>query len=223
MNDGSMAMNKKTIDEHLKDFYAEKTMRAESVEAMKSILSRKPSAESKDDERIKPGIYELVAGYFSFRRLSLAFAMICICVITGYLTWNYGRIVQDSKQLHELSQAIGREIAMNHNKDLPVEYTAAEVSTFRSLMPRLDFKPISPKILKNQGLSIIGARYCSIQGNLAIQIKLIAPNGKRYTLYQTAHADPLIRVPDSEFEINGLGIWLWTEKGVFLGMARSAE
>jgi hypothetical protein len=117
-----------------------------------------------------------------------------------------------------------REVALNHRKDLAPEFKANDYDVLRAAMRKLDFVLIAPQHLPEPGLRVTGARYCSIQGHLAAQIKLRDAQGIEYTLYQThlkpnADASPAER----EFVIDGVRIWQWYEGGLLFAFARSME
>lgn len=118
------------------------------------------------------------------------------------------------------TEAIVGEIAMNHNKRLDVEFETASFTELRRVMDKLDFSLIEPSRTREQGLRLVGARYCSIRGQLAAQLSLEAADGKHLTLYQAASPADLESLEWTRLRSGGLTIDLWREGGILLGMAR---
>jgi len=90
-------------------------------------------------------------------------------------------------------------------------------------MKKLDFTPVASSRIEKNGLRFLGARYCSIQGQLAAQIKLIDNNGQIQTLYQTQMNSKLESLPEKMYVVNGVRITQWQENGLFFGLATTAE
>lgn len=123
----------------------------------------------------------------------------------------------------DLAMLVSQEIALNHNKQLAVEYSTDSYAALRDLMKKLDFTPTKPSRPDINELAFLGARYCSIQGQLAAQIKLKDKNGRIQTLYQTQLNDSLKTLTDKEFYVDGVKIKHWQENGLFFGLATSAD
>jgi hypothetical protein len=117
-----------------------------------------------------------------------------------------------------LARSIGREIAMNHKKQLPLEFSAGDYAGLQLQMNKLDFALAPPSSPATSEMHVIGARYCSIQGQLAAQIRLRDTTGRVYTLYETRLTDKLREV-GGEVKAEGVRVRLWKENGVFCGLA----
>ncbi|MBV52225.1 MAG: hypothetical protein CMH77_07010 [Nitrospinae bacterium] len=66
----------------------------------------------------------------------------------------------------------------------------------------------------------MGARYCPIQGKLAVLMKLFFRNeGKAQTLYQVLYPEDFKNNHPMPFEtyVNGVRVKLWRERVCFLG------
>ena len=109
---------------------------------------------------------------------------------------------------------------MNHNKRLDVEFEAASYGELRRVMDRLDFSLIEPSRTGDVSSRLVGARYCSIRGQLAAQLLLETGDGRNVTLYQTALTHDLESLASTRLRSGRLTIELWQEDGVFLGMAQ---
>lgn len=116
-----------------------------------------------------------------------------------------------------------QEIVLNHNNQLREEVVARDYPTLQIQMSKLDFMLAAPLRLAEFKLDIVGARYCSIQGHLAAQIKLRDANGRRYTLYQTPASATRAGIRDYESVVEGVSVRQWIEGGVFFGLATTNE
>jgi len=90
-------------------------------------------------------------------------------------------------------------------------------------MSKLDFVLTAPQQLPNTQLGVVGARYCSIQGHLAAQIKLEDSQGKHYTLYERSLIDTPTLPNQSEYMVDGIRVQAWREAGLFFGLASSPD
>jgi len=111
------------------------------------------------------------------------------------------------------------EIALNHKKQLAVEFLAARYADLRAQMDKLDFALAAPQRVEALELKITGARYCSIQGHLAMSIKLEDNNGKRNTLYERSLMDMPPVDSDEQYTIDDVLIRQWHEADLFVGLA----
>lgn len=121
----------------------------------------------------------------------------------------------------ELSQLVSKEIALNHNKGLMPEFNSIDYAALASAMDKLDFSPVQPDEVDVSGLQLIGARYCSIHGQLAAQLKLKDSKGNLVTLYQTQLNPELNQLPQTSYQVNGVDVQQWQEAGLFFGLAKS--
>lgn len=119
----------------------------------------------------------------------------------------------------DLTTRVLAEIAMNHNKRLAVEVAAADYDELQAAMDRLDF-PIQPPAGLRADYELLGARYCSIHGKLAAQVKIRARDtGRLLTLYATGLTPELANISRQETVYDDVRIEMWTEGGVFFGLA----
>lgn len=113
--------------------------------------------------------------------------------------------------------------ARDHNRRLAVEVHASDYDELRAKMARLDFNPVMPQRAEGMSLRVVGARYSSVGGSPAVEIKLIEPSGGICTLIQVRPDDRLARIGSSkQFVIDGLRIDVWKEKGLVMALARTA-
>lgn len=122
-----------------------------------------------------------------------------------------------------LAGRVLREIALNHSKNLAVEFAAIEYPRLREQMAELDFSLRAPRRDDVTGgeLRMLGGRYCSIQGRLAAQIKLEDEHGRVLTLYQTSLGEHFDGLPELQRELDGIQIRVWREDDLLFALARS--
>lgn len=207
----------KTLNDHLVTYYERKQL------SPRTLASLKANIEEKDDERTRRNRFRLPLPplrRFFFSPGVLVFASVLFFI--GYIAWMVTYSPGRGGAPFDLSRAIAREIAMNHQKQFDVEFIAKTIPQLGQQMGKLEFSLIIPSRL-SEAFNIIGARYCSIQGAIAAQIQLTDTAGHYYTLYQTRLEAPLTGIQDEAFEFEGLRLKLWHENRVFLGIAGPAE
>jgi hypothetical protein len=119
-----------------------------------------------------------------------------------------------------LSRAVASEILGHDRRKEPIDFPAASFDALQGAMPKLDFALVEPRRLKEEGLRLVGARYCSIRGGLAAQIKLRGANGEIRNLYQAPIRPRLRALAGGEIDVDGARVTIWREGNVMLGMAR---
>lgn len=131
-----------------------------------------------------------------------------------------GVIVTQSYMLSRSeSELVLSEIAMNHNKGLDVEFRYSDFTALESAMRKLDFRLVPPASLQSF-YSLVGGRYCSIQGKLAAQLKVQDKvTGKLATLYITPVTEKLAEIKDQDVVHDNVSIRLWKNDRTFYGLA----
>ncbi len=124
------------------------------------------------------------------------------------------------QQHTNLRHAVLVEVAMNHRKDLQPEVVTNRFADAARALDRVDFEIVPTSQIPDAEL--IGARYCSIQGQLAALLKLQV-NGQRHTLYVTRASDWLTRLVPLEATHDGADIRLWAEEGRFYALAADSS
>jgi hypothetical protein len=126
-----------------------------------------------------------------------------------------------------LINELAMEAAKNHRYQKPLEVNAKQLTTLRHYFTELDFSPINSEFLQSKNLSLMGGRYCSLQGVTAAQLrfKSVSADGVK-TLYQVDY-DPKIFKSLPNFDkgeqpvttySNGIKVTLWVEKGVLFAL-----
>ena len=127
----------------------------------------------------------------------------------------------------DMPQRIAEEVARNHLNLKPLEVRTSDMAEIRRYFDRLAFKPVSSRLIAATDLTMIGGRYCSIQGIDAAQLRMLPAGGDEIqTVYQTVYDPKLFKdLPQLEHgdtpvdvTIKGLKVRVWVEKGVLFAM-----
>ena len=215
----------KPIDKALKEHYASKSLSDCQLDQLMAMQAD-ASASSDTDKAIqenntakataKAGLSRFLPDFSGYRYAfyATACALMFVCLAVTFTLINQP----------PLSQRIMDEIAYNHKQDMPIEVASNSLDDIRKYLNKLSFPIISPTSLTLPNWQFLGGRYCSIDGKLAAQLKIknLADNNV-YTLYQAsteAGVDQLndLRLTDM---IDGVGVSIWREKGLLLGLASS--
>lgn len=157
-------------------------------------------------------------------RLVAAFSTVIIVLLTT-LYFNLG----PDKSLDE---RIGNEVALNHIKLKPLEIQSANLDVIREYFTELDFVPIESSLIKPSAKTLLGGRYCSIQGVTAAQLRFKDnQSGQIQSLYQTTYsADVFTNLPKLEegqqpitVYSGGLEVDIWVEKGLLFALTREVQ
>jgi len=126
-----------------------------------------------------------------------------------------------------IQEKIAMEVVANHIKLKPLEIETSSIEEIRRYFKKLDFVPASSQLVSQLGLELVGGRYCSLQGNIAAQLRVRKPgtNGVQ-TLYQTEYRKnvfedmPTLEDGDKPIEIyvKGVKVIIWVEKGLLFAL-----
>jgi len=131
-----------------------------------------------------------------------------------------------------LDQRIGNEVAKNHINLKPLEIQTSSMKAIRGFLVELDFSPVESTLLKSSSKSLIGGRYCSIQGVTAAQLRLRdSETGQIQSLYQTVYDKdvfydlPLLKENQKPVTVysKGLAVDIWVEKGILFALTRETN
>ena len=162
----------------------------------------------------------------SWRRPGLAAAMVAsLVLIVG--TWFYTLDPADNNQI-ATSQRIAEEVLANHINIHALDLETSSMEQIRQGMDRLNFVPISTKATLGGNLTLLGARYCTLQGVIATQLMFLDENGGLVTFYQAAYDHrrfgPLPDINQQQNPLavakNGVNINIWVEQGVVIAQAK---
>ena len=203
-------MNKGNLKNVVKNFVEEKTLSETQLESLMQLQQTTNANEKKSVSE-------------QFRWLSIAAALI---IVMGNLV--YFTIMSPDLALE---QRIGSEVAKNHIKLKPLEIQTSSMEKIRGFLTELDFSPVDSILLKGSSKQLIGARYCSIQGVTAAQLRLKdSKTGQVQSLYQTIYDKkvfydlPLLKENQKPITVysKGLAVEIWVEKGILFALTKES-
>ena len=187
------------LNEQLRQHYGQQSLPAHRIS---QLLTQQPP----------PPRRTLVTNALAWpRRLAVAMLLLTSTTVAVY----YAGI----RPTQDLSLAVTREVALNHRKALDLEFVTTDYVDLNAAMNKLDFALRVPDRLSAGRLRLQGARYCSIQGQIAAQLTFQDSDNKRYTLYQTAMSDTLQPLSSGERHLNDIIVERWREGTYFYALA----
>ncbi len=210
-------MNEEDLDKRLKAYYANKTLSNDSISKLKNVI------EQADVTYPESPVGKANRLYMFFERLGLtsfpqvATMVTCFLIVVSFMAWQ--NLSQSNLSSTIVQSSVIKEVTMNHKKMLVPDFKGIEVNALGGLMTNLDFSPVLPEIAKILNLEFIGARYCSISGNLAVQLKFLTPSGDICTLYQTKSTGDLLDLKETLVKSDDIKIKFWHENNLFMAIA----
>ena len=206
-------MQKVRLSEHLRRYYEEKQLSEKQMDQLLT-LAKKPSsgANPTKSERAKTvSLFMWVQRRWQSpaQPVYLLSLFALGFILSALLITDFG----------DMRQRIAKEISLNHNKQLTLEFHADNFNALREQMSKLDFILRPSSRFENSQYQLLGGRYCSIQGQLAAQLKFQDDQGSIHTLYQTLQTGALTKLAEASLQVDGLNISLWYESGLLYGMA----
>lgn len=189
----------KSIKDATKSYYQQASLNDDAMDRFSSML---------EEEKPKAG--------FQFRPQLVAACLLVVVSLAIFL-------VPSSPQTVEM--AIAKEVVKNHIKMKPLEIESNDLGALRKYFTQLDFF-----LIQSQRYDIgnmLGARYCSIQGVTAAQMRYQSPidDGANVISVYEVEYDPQLfgDIPSldqglapKEIILNGLSVKLWVEKGLLM-------
>lgn len=151
-----------------------------------------------------------------------ALVLVLLVPLMIWLTWTHHPPL-------DLSQRIADEVTASHLKRKPMEVRSDSIAGVRVYLSELDFLPIDSRLAQISALDMEGARYCSVQGAIAAQLRYDAGNGAAtQTLFQANYDPgrfgPIPELGQGEVPLErlarGLRVSLWVEKGILNALIR---
>ena len=119
----------------------------------------------------------------------------------------------------DLLSRVAQEVAFNHHKQLASDFTSDSYLHLAGVMDKLDFELKAPVFPDSVDYQLLGARYCSIQGNIAAQLTLRDAQGRILTLYITQVNERLAELHNQQQLHADLLIRNWREGALFFSLA----
>ncbi len=188
----------KEIDDRLQEHY-------HSLQLDKNVLNTITASGARTTNRLpkRPLLKSPVIHY-------AAAAMVLLAITLG--THRVG--VSSERALRTVNEA-----AMNHSVKLQFEFEADNINDINSQMSELKFQMALPSDL-DEKLNVLGARYCTINGELAAHIKFLnLETNRTVSLFMTQSAKSVQTINTTTDNVNGVAVKLWNESGLFYAMA----
>ncbi len=178
-----------------------------------TLIDEYYSGEHLSDERIDLILSRSDRARSPMRAWHLRVGALAACLLIGFVALHMHLGVRDTAEL------VLAEIAMNHRQRHAVDVATADYAVLRNAMGTLGFAPRLPARVM-AGFELLGGRYCSIQGGIAVQLRLRKKaSGEIHTLYVTALTAKLARLGTRQARRGGVDIDLWGADGAFFGLA----
>ena len=143
------------------------------------------------------------------------------CLFTVY------NLLERAPLTENMSKRIMSEIVYNHNQDMPIEIASSSLTDISEYLNKLSFSIVLPSALSEPNWQLLGGRYCSINGKLAVQLKVKnLKDNTISTFYQAAVEKDVIDKSGNASKsdmINGIGVSIWHEQGLLQGLARETR
>jgi len=192
-------MSEARFDQRIREHYESERLSAEALDRLKRSIA---------DEEGRAGSRGWKRGW------RIAFAAAMLIAIPGSLL-----VVERTFSL--LTRAAAKEAAREHNLRLDVEIATADYAELRARMSNLGFSPVEPDSMKGSGMRLIGARYGSLRGQPAVQLKLADARGEICTLTEVRPSGALAALfGRRRHHVDGLVVDLWREKGLLMVLTR---
>jgi len=198
-------MSGSSLRQHVRAYYAGKGVPDRKRDSLLALLTSKPPSAARRGRLRSPWTWR-------------AAAAVLVAAAAGYLVVV---TMPERTERRRLPSAfdVAREVAANHARGLEPEFRSANYAVLRREMSKLDFSVIEPTSLTQDGLRLVGARYCSVQCAVAAQIRLEDPDSESHTLYEVADDGLFAHIEATEVSVGGVRVRIWREEGLLLCLA----
>lgn len=158
-------------------------------------------------------IKEYLQSRFNFKAPSYALASLALCALIITLM-----------PMPVSGPSILAEIAGHHQQPSSINIKSSSISEIGNQLSKLSFALIHSSKLSSDVWEFLGGSYCSINGELAAQLKVLnREDNKIYTFYQAEYPDELMldAAISSITNEQGVEVSIWKEEGLLLGLAHS--
>lgn len=217
-------LNTKTINTALKDYYASKSLSGEQLDnlLMMQVSTNKADSFSSTTSRTVDTKTSWLHRFLPLtRNYRSAFYVTAFLFLASMFT--VFSLLDREPASQPLSQRIMSEIVYNHNQDMPIEIASSSLTDISEYLNKLSFSIVLPNALSQPNWQLLGGRYCSINGKLAAQLKVKnLKDNSISTFYQAAIDKNLDKSDENAISdtIDGVGVSIWQEQGLLLGLAR---
>jgi len=210
----------KPLSSKLKSYYQEKSLDESQLSQLETMINK---AKEKNNPK---SFVSIINGFFGRKNninqpvLSFNSRMFPVGITAVLLVLVFVTQSLFNGELN-IENRIANEIAYNHNKLMSPEVMSSSLSEIGEYLEKLDFSLVDSKYYSKGEWNIIGGRYCSINGQLAAQLKIMNMKSKQvHTFYQSLLPAELDDKPmPYEIFVDGVKVLMWKEKGLLMGLA----
>lgn len=158
-------------------------------------------------------------------RLYALYGSVAALLLAIIIAWQPSQFFTNNS---DVSLTIANEVAKNHIKLKPLEVTSNSLPTIREYFTELEFSPVKSLWYQRRASELLGARYCSIAGATAAQIRYQDSSGGLQTLYEAIYnSDIHGDIPDIDkgetplkIAVKGVKTEIWVEQGLLMATAQ---
>lgn len=194
----------------VRQYIASRSLREDQLQHLQSLLAASSQARPDSSPR-------------GWNTKFMATAAVLVVALVSLLTLTWPRI-----GTLEMAQRIAEEVASNHLHAKPLEIQSGSMGAVRGYFDQLGFAPVETQKVGPE-LSLLGGRYCSLQGVAAAQLRLRnTATGAMETLYETEYRrdvfGSLPQIEKGEKPIvtyaRGIQVTIWVEKDIVFALTR---
>ncbi len=190
------------LDKRLSDYYENATLPPDLLGDLGDIVSA--------SQHPTPPVWH------SWQRSAAVMAAFLVCVMLTV----WGMRSYASQQQLEL---VAAEIALNHARRFDTEFSATSIAALTTEMDQLDFAPVHPTRMQFTSYDMVGARYCTVDDSIAVQIHLEDETNQAYTLYEFRNAIDVAPGQSHDFTFDNIQVTLWQEGEIVMGLAQRQQ
>ncbi len=198
-------MEPKTIDDQIRDYYSDQRLSDDARARLKGL--------------IQAGSPRRRSDLWWWLRASIAASFILGATVLA-LWFTVFREPDVVRTPRGIAAALAQQAALGQNTRQELEVRVANCAELRAKMKSLDFTPVEPAMMHGMNMRVVGARYTTIEGKMAVQIVFIDSRGVPCTLYEVRPGETLARLPKSDHQVDGVQVSVWREKGLLMVLAR---
>ncbi|MEM8534870.1 MAG: hypothetical protein AAGF95_28780 [Chloroflexota bacterium] len=201
------------LDDCLQEYYHKQSLDPHSLAQLKSLIDHEQPEQTIRRSPLH-WIYTLAYRPVGLVGLGMVIMLLTVSIFYWFDTHH------DAESRTEM---VVSEIVLNHRKRFTPEFTTSNIPDLSSEMLKLDFAPIYPDRVKQAGLTVDGARYCSIDDAIAVQVHMVDAEGKEYTLYQFRDSESFGMLNEMTTEVAGFQVDIWRESDLVLGFVSQSS
>ncbi len=190
------------IEKRIQRFYGSQSLPPEKMSELKKLAAPKPVPVSPSYSR----------QLYSYAAFAAFFFVLLGSSLFGLQRYNQNQHIK----------SVAAEIALNHAKQFDTEFESPNIANLSAEMHLLDFSPVHPQRLRHDSYDIQGARYCTIDSAIAVQIHMEDEGDESYTLYEYRDPSTFLANQEKVIEVDDIKVTLWKEGEVIMGLAERA-